>query len=133
MGRSEQDRLMDEANEMLDDARSILSDAVNLLDGANAELVDASDEMCKEFGEQVREMRRQAAATRNDPKRKVPVDEPVVSSAPDPAQWKKTDPLKLLRVTVTGRQNFKVLFVAAFKVLLSRKATFLFRKPINSL
>jgi hypothetical protein len=136
-----QSQLMDEAREMLDEAREMLDDAVELLHGTKASLIDAPKDVRQEFDEQVRELRREAAAMRNVSKpsplnapapTEITPEVPIIKT-PEPLQWKKTDPLKLLRVDVTGRDNFKTMLKAAFKVLLAGKATFVFKKPVQML
>lgn len=125
MGKNK-DHLMDEAREMLSDAQGMIKDAVEMLRGTAAELQDASKEVRQEFEDQTREFRRQVESMRNQSskEKKELAKEPA-------AEWKKTDPLKLLRVDVTGRSNFSILLKAAFKLLFRGKATFLFKKPIK--
>ena len=136
MGRSETDRLMDEAREMLEEARGMLNDSFNMVGNSAAELVDASKEIRKEFDEQVREFRRQAASTKNDPnsvKKPESSLETTIDPVNEPSQWRNTDPLKMLKVDITGRKNFSVLLKAAFKVLFSGRASFMFSKPVRKM
>jgi len=98
--------------------------------------VDASGrptrEMRRDFEEAIAGFRKAAAeraraerASGKAPERKP--DDPVAPVG----EWRKGEPLKLLRVSVTGRSNFGVLMAAAFRLLFTGRTTFTFRKPVR--